>query len=207
MALRKAAPQALHSVQTRQHERDQAGLLRQLADPQPQVRRHAARDLAAHPDAAEALGRALAAEADAAVREALFTSLTSLASEPAAQALVPLLRSEDAALRNGAIEALAGMPAAAAACMDRLLTDVDADVRIFAVNLLGELRHPEVPRWLGQVLRQDTQVNVVAAAVEVLTEVGSAQELPALRAARERFAGEAFIDFAIELAITRIEAS
>lgn len=207
MALRKTSPTPLHPVQPRQHPRDLPGLQQQMGDPDPRLRRLAARDLAHYPAAALALGHALSVEADASVREALFTSLAAVAGDGAVQALLPLLRTEDPGLRNGAIEALAAMPLAVAPSIDRLLLDPDDDVRIFAVNLLGELRHPQVPRWLVQVLQQDPHVNVVAAALEVLAEVGSPQELPALQAVRERFGSDAFIDFAAELAISRIEAS
>jgi hypothetical protein len=48
---------------------------------------------------------------------------------------------------------------------------------------------------------------VVAAAIEVLAEVGQPAALPALRSARSRFAQDAFIGFAADLAIARIEAS
>ena len=141
------------------------------------------------------------------MREALFNSLGHLASDAAVQALLPLLRTEDAGLRNGAIEALAAMPQHVAPCMDRLLLDPDPDVRIFTVNLMGELRHADVPRWLQQVLRHESHINVVAAALEVLAEVGSASDLPALRSVRERFGDDAFIQFATDIAVSRIEAS
>lgn len=207
MALRKSTPTPLHPVQPRQHPRDLLGLQQQLGDADPHLRRLAARDLGAFPKAALSLGQALALETEPAVREALFTSLGGLAGEAAVQALLPLLRSDDAGLRNGAIEALAAMPQAVAPCVDRLLHDDDPDVRIFTVNLLGELRHAAVPAWLVQVLHQDEHVNVVAAALEVLAEVGGTDELPALRAARDRFDNDAFIQFAADLAISRIEAA
>lgn len=206
MGLRKTTPSALHPVRDREQSRDLPGLLEQLKNPDPSLRRWAARDLGAHAEAAAALGRALAGERDPSVREALFTSLGTLASERAAEALMALLRSEDAALRNGAIEALAGMPQAVAPSIERLLRDPDPDVRIFTVNLLGELRHAEVNRWLGQVLAQESQVNVVAAAIEVLAETGGAAERPGLQRVRERFADDPFIGFATELALERIEA-
>jgi HEAT repeat protein len=207
MPLRPTTTPTLHSVQPRQHPRDLLGLQQQLGDPDPAQRRLAARDLAAHPQAALALGQALAVETDAAVRQALFTSLAAHASDAAVQALLPLLRSEEPSLRNGAIEALAAMPQAVAPCVDQMLRDADPDVRIFTVNLLGELRHPGVPGWLVQVLLHDSHVNVVAAALEVLAEVGSAAELPALRAVRQRYDDDAFIQFAADLAISRIEAA
>jgi hypothetical protein len=99
------------------------------------------------------------------------------------------------------------MPEATGPCVSALLADGDADVRIFAVNLLTDLHHPKVPAWLQQVLEQEREVNVVAAAIEVLSEVGDTTHLPALRAVRQRFADHEFIAFAVDMTVARIEAS
>jgi HEAT repeat protein len=208
MGLRKTSSiEPLREVIEREHPRDKAGLIAQLRSANAEQRRWAARDLAEHPDSAATLGAQLAGEAEPSVREALFISLSALNSEAAATALLPLLRSEDAQLRNGAIEALAGMPHAVAPRIDALLHDSDPDVRIFTVNLLGDLRHERVTTWLLQVLRDEVSVNGVAAAVEVLAEVGQPGHLEALRAARRRFADDPFLTFALDVAIERIEAS
>ena len=208
MGLRKTSSHdGLREVVDREHPRDLPGLMTQLRSGDVEQRRWAARDLAAHPQAAIALGEQLLREAAPSVREALFTSLTALASEAAAGALLPLLRSEDATLRNGAIEALAGMPQAVGPRIAGLLHDSDVDVRIFTVNLLGELHHPQVVAWLLQVLAHDADVNVVAAAVEVLAETGGPAHADALRAARARFADDDFIGFAIDMAIERVQAA
>ena len=139
------------------------------------------------------------------MREALFISLASIGDDAAAGALLPLLRSDEAALRNGAIESLAGMPAAVTPRVAALLADEDPDVRLFTVNLLGELRHAQVLPWLLNVLQHDSELNVVAAAIEVMAEIGQPEHVAALRAARQRFAHDAFIGFAADTAIERIE--
>jgi len=208
MGLRRtAAAEPLREVVERAHPRDLTGLLEQLCEGSAEQRRWAARDLAAHPGCTAALGAQLRTERDAAVRDALLTTLGSLGSPDAAAALLPLLRSEDARLRNGAIEVLARMPAAVAPNVPALLRDADADVRIFTVNLLGDLQHARVLPWLLDVLAQDSAVNVVAAALEVIAEVGGPEQLPALRAAQARFADDPFIGFAVEIAIGRIESA
>lgn len=198
---------ALREVVEREHPRDLGGLLDQLRTGDAEQRRWAARDLHAHPQAAAALGEQLLREGQPEVRESIFTTLAAMGGEASATALLPLLRSDDAQLRNGAIEALAGMPQAVGPRIAGLLRDADPDVRIFTVNLLGELHHPQVLPWLLQVLAQEPQVNVVAAAVEVLAEVGSPEHAGALRAAQQRFADDDFIGFAIDMAIERIEAA
>jgi len=207
MPLRKTSAQAqVHEVQTRSTARDLQGLLQQLRSSDNAERRWAARDLAAHPEASAAIGAQLIEEADPTVREALFIGLSTQCSEAAVAALLPLLRSEDAGLRNGAIETLASMPAQVGPHIQSLLRDPDPDVRIFTVNMLGELRHADVPRWLCDVLRHDPHVNVVGAALEVLAEVGSPPDLGALHEARRRFADDPFIAFAADLAAARIES-
>ncbi len=208
MGLRKpAAIEPLREVVDRDHARDLPGLLAQLRSGSAEQRRWAARDLAVFPQAAAALGEQLLGETEPSVRQTLFTSLTTYASDEAVAALLPLLRSEDAQMRNGAIEALSAMPRAVAPRVDSLLRDSDPDVRIFTVNMLGELRHEKVVPWLEQVLQQERQVNVVAAAIEVLAEVGSPADIPALQAAIGRFDGDPFIGFAAQVAIERIETA
>jgi HEAT repeat protein len=207
MGLRKThTPDALREVIDREHARDLDGLLDQLRSGDVDQRRWAARDLARHPQATAALGAQLLRATEASVREALLTSLQAMPGDSAVSALLPLLRSEDAQLRNGAIEALAGMPLAVAPQVAALLQDSDADVRILTVNLLGDLRHAQVLTWLLQVLHDEPEVNVVAAAIEVLAEVGQPCHTGALRAARERFADDAFIAVAADMAIKRIDA-
>lgn len=208
MGLRRAkASDALREVVEREHPRDRQGLVAQLRSGDAEQRRWAARDLAAHADSAAALGEQLLVERDPSVCAAIFTTLGALATEGAVGALLPLLRSESPMLRNGAIEALSGMPRAVAPRIDALLRDADPDVRIFTVNLLGELRHDEVVTWLLRVLRHETQVNVVAAAIEVLAEVGGPEDAEALRSAARRFGDDPFIGFAANVAAERIEAA
>jgi HEAT repeat protein len=205
MALKKATDGiALRPVEACDYRRDMAGLIAQLDDADTGVRRWAARDLVAHPQAAAAVCAQLSRERDSSVRSVLFSSAARLGGAVVAEALLPLLRSEDPGLRNGAIEVLSGLPNAVAPHIERLLHDADGDVRIFSVNLLGDLPHPQVPQWLAQVLLHETAVNVVGAALEVLAEVGTPDSLPALQAAARRFADDAYIVFAVDLAIARI---
>jgi HEAT repeat protein len=208
MGLKKATHgmDGLREVVEREHPRDLNGLLAQLREGDAEQRRWAARDLMGFPQAAGFLGARLLDEPATDVREAILTTLKAIASDEAASALLPLLRSEDAMLRNGAIEALTGMPAQVAPRMSALLHDEDPDVRIFTLNLLGDLQHPDIPRWLRDVLANDNEVNVVAAAIEVMSEVGSPEDLPALNAAKRRFAADPFIGFAADMAAQRIEA-
>jgi HEAT repeat protein len=164
----------------------------------------AARQLGGEPGQAALLGQALARESDARVREALFSALARDGSEAAVAAILPFLRAPDAALRTLALDALATLPDAVARHIGELLADPDPDVRLLSCDLVRRLSNPDASRHLGALLERETSVNVCGAAVEVLSEVGDAGALPALRACAARFPGETFLGFAIDLVIRRI---
>jgi len=208
MGLRRATEHGgLRRIEPREYARDTDGLIAQLQDPDPTVRRWAARDLAIHPHAVADLCAHLARETDHSVRQVIFTTLGCLGGSDVAQGLIPLLRSDDPMLRNSAIETLSELPEEVAPHIESLLRDADTDVRIFTLNLMTDLKHPEVNAWLARVLMEEQHVNVVAAALELLAEIGTQAALPALDVARQRFANDAFIGFAADLAQQRIEAT
>jgi HEAT repeat protein len=188
----------------RDQSRDCADLAVELEDANPTSRRWAARDLIDCPNAATALVSRLGREEEVAVREVILTTLIRLDDASALGGLVECLRSEDAALRNEVIEAMKLLPGEVAPIMQSLLADLDPDVRIFAVNILESLRHEEVESWLIQVIEKDPEINVCAAAVDLLSEVASAKSLAPLVRLKIRFEQEPYIQFAAELALQRI---
>jgi HEAT repeat protein len=204
MALIKASHSADAANPAREQERDCASLEKNLSNPSAVTRRWAARDLAECPDSSAALVACLRVEAEPSVREVILTTLTRLGDSTAVAGLVECMRSEDAALRNEAIEAMKLLPDAVAPIMRDLLNDANSDMRIFAVNILESLKHPDVELWLREVIERDPHVNVCATAVDLLGEVGSEGALESLRQLKTRFAGQTYIQFAADLAIKRI---
>ncbi len=164
-------------------------------------RREAALELAAVPEAARDLAAALAEEADASVREAVVTSLIVIGTEDAASGLADFLMSDDPPLRNLAIEALREIGPASGSQIERLVTSPYPDVRIFAVNLLEAAfyRRTQDRERLHTILLDDPDVNVGLAAVEVLSQLGGPEDVPALRAFAARFPEHPFVDFAVDL--------
>jgi HEAT repeat protein len=191
----------------RRAPRDQAGLLSQLEDDAPEIRRWAALDLAEFPDTAERLCTCLEQEIETPVREALLTTLIKIGGQTVVEGLIPLLHSEDAALRNLVVEALQQLPDAVAPHMENMLEDPDADYRIFSINVLDNLKHPQAPAWLQEVVERDANINVCAAAVEVLAEIGTPDVIPALAALPERFDSDPFMEFCVQTAIRRIQGN
>ena len=175
-----------------------------LASADASIRRRAAHDLSQMPDAVPMLCAHLANERSLSVRSIILTGLIVNKSPAVVEGLLPLLRSEDANLRNGAIEALQQMPDEVAPRVEAMLADPDSDVRIFAVNVLAALPHPMVPEWLRRVVTVDAHVNVCAAALDALAEVGEPDAIPALESLAERFADVMFIKFAVDAAVRRI---
>jgi HEAT repeat protein len=159
-------------------------------------------------DSAEvgALAAALLGESEARVREAILTSLARSGSPAAMDAVLPHLRSDDAGLRTAALDALQAMPLAVAPRLGKLLHDPDPDVRLLACDLVRHVQATEASSLLASVLRGEQDVNVCAAAVEVLAEVGGFEDLPALSACAERFPNEPFLRFSVETTIQRISA-
>jgi HEAT repeat protein len=204
MALIKQSPNAPRTADTRGEVRDLEGLTAQLNGSDATHRRWAARELANFPEASTVLVQRIVLETDASVREMLLASLTRLHDSVAIAGLATCLRSENVALRNEAIEAMAQLPDAVGPIVECLLADADPDVRIFTVNILESLRHPNVESWLIAVIEHDATLNVCATAVDLLVEVGTPAARAPLQRLMARYPDEPYIQFAAELAIKRM---
>ena len=181
---------------------DHRGLLTQGS---PDQRWAAARAMTGPADA-PLLAAALASEGDARVRGALLTSLSRCGAAESLDAILPLLRSDDASARTGALDALRAIPEIVAARLPLLLQDEDADVRLLACELARGIPEAQAAALLVDRLALDPQPNVCAAAVEVLAEVGTPEVLPALETCAARFPDEPFLAFATRAAADRIRS-
>lgn len=168
------------------------------------ARRAAALALAGNPAAAAPLLATLDREPVREVRVAIVTSLMATRTEAVAAGLTALLRSQDVALRNDAIEALRQMGDAARGPITVALDDGDADMRLFAVNALDHARTPWAREALRRVLAEDPEVNVGLAAVDSLAATGTAADAPALAAFAARFPDEPMVAFAVRMALGRL---
>jgi HEAT repeat protein len=164
----------------------------------------AARSASEIPDNISLLSNALSREGVPRVREAIFTALAKIGTAESAAVVLPHLRSDDAARRTGALDALRAMAPAAGAHLPLLLSDADPDVRLLACELARNLPADEASRTLGALIEREENANVCAAAIEVLAETGDAAILPALSACAARFPNDPFLGFAADLASRRI---
>jgi HEAT repeat protein len=180
--------------------------LKALSSADPERRWAAARNVATLVGADLALGAALRSENDARVREAMLSSLAKIGTPQAIESIVALLRSDDANLRTGALDALRIMVAQVPQLLPRLLSDPDVDVRILCCDLARALASPEATHLMCGVLDNETEANVCAAAVDVLAEVGGVEALPGLRNCALKFRDSAFLAFAIKVVIDRLSS-
>jgi len=185
---------------------DAAAVLAALRSADADERWAAARAAAEVPGAAADLIRAVWIESHANVREAMLTSLARIGSAESIEGLLALLRSDDANLRTGALDALRIMTGATRELLPRLLTDPDVDIRILSCELARSLPGDEATGHLCSLLAREQEANVCAAAIDVLTEVGVVAALPVLAECAERFHETPFLVFAIEVATDRITA-
>lgn len=185
---------------------DAAAVLRGLASGSADERWAAARAAADVTDAATALATALRIEGEPRVREAMFTSLARIRTPESADHVIALLRSESANLRTGALDALRIMIGAMPDLIPRLLSDQDADIRILSCELARALPSPEATSMLCALLDREQEINVCAAAIDVLAEVGGPAALPALAGCAQRFRDAPFLGFAVKIATDRITA-
>ena len=178
-----------------------------LDSPDAESRWASARALAGDAEDVPALAAALRRETVPRVREAIMTALMRTGDAASVEAILPYLRSQDAGLRAAAIEALQALPLATTPFMEALFSDPDSDVRLLATELTRNMKASEATQILCQLIEREQHPNVCAAAVDVLTEVGTPEALPVLEKCAVRFAATPFLPFAISMAIARISGA
>jgi HEAT repeat protein len=145
-------------------------------------------------------------ERNARIREAMFTSLTRIATTASVEALIPLLRSDDSALRAGALDSLRAMNAVVEPYVAQLICDPDADVRLIACELARGLPGEHASGLLCNLIDTEREPNVCASAIEVLAEIGGVDALPSLARCEARFSEIPFLAFSIKIAADRIRS-
>ena len=185
---------------------DPAAVFAALARGTDDERWSAARAAADLPESVPALEGALRSEQSPVVREALFSALATIATPRSVEAVLPFLRSDDAAIRTEASDALLAMKDVAWPCIAPLLRDPSADVRVLACGLIREMPGEVAASLCCGVLESEPEANVCAAAVEVLAEVGEASALPVLERCAKRFSETPFLQFSIQMAIDRVRS-
>ncbi|MGD1046732.1 MAG: HEAT repeat domain-containing protein, partial [Bacteroidota bacterium] len=144
-----------------------------LTDPDPDIRRRAAEDLAECNDrnVLAVLSIALQDE-NKGVEDAVSRSFLSIGGVAAARAIVYHIEDENIASRNLAAKLLIKLGEDSVHALVPYLRANNKDVRKLAVDILGEIKSKEPIYYLLPLLK-DTDPNVIVAALEALGNIGS----------------------------------
>ena len=122
--------------------------------------------------------------------------------------MLRMLKSDNAYLRNAVISFLHNYGEEVEAFLQKLLTDPDRDVRIFAVNILGDVRFERATEMLRHFITREIaeghDINALMTAVDYLGELGSVEDIPLLQAVKKEFPDDPYVTFGVDLAIERI---
>ena len=158
-------------------------LIEQLASVDPTTRRYAAEDLGdLHDDGAVPALVMAVGDPEVAVREAAADALMSIGGQAVCKHVAPLLEAEDVAVRNYAIEVLERVGPEAIGVLVAACSSASADVRKFALDILGKVGRGCGDECLEAVaaLLVDENPNVAGSAAEALGNMGDSRATPYL---------------------------
>lgn len=135
------------------------------------------------------------------IQEAADSSLRKIGGKETVQAVLPLLRSEDAPVRNLSMDILREVGSQDLTSLVNLIQDEDADIRIFVSDILGSTNNLLAVDPLCEALLKDPEVNVRYQAAVSLGELGMSEAAPCLNKA---IADEEWVQYSVIEALTKI---
>lgn len=118
--------------------------------------------------------------------------------------VMELLKVRNAYIRNFGITILQNYGAAIKYYIVKFLIGEDRDLRIFAINVLGDVNFAESREMLIELLQKEQDINVAMTAVDYMAEIGEIDDIPLLNNVKGRF-NEAYVNFAVDNAIRSIQ--
>jgi len=180
--------------------------VRSLVSGNVDERRSAARALTVTAESGPEIARTLLQETNDLVLQALFTALIRCPNATSVGIALDVLRSDNARLRTGAMDALRTMPDRVLPHMKELLADTDTDIRILACELTRSQPSGIIVDLLSPVLKRDNDGNVCGAAIDVLSDIAGPEQVTLLLECAARFPSDPFLGFSAQTAAHRISA-
>ena len=118
--------------------------------------------------------------------------------------IMDLLKLENAYIRNLGISILRDFGSAIKYYIVKFLIGDDRDLRIFAINVLGDVNFAESRDMLVELLEDESDINVAMTAVDYMSEIGEEEDITLLESLKDRFDGEVYVQFAVDGAIKMI---
>jgi len=119
--------------------------------------------------------------------------------------IMDLLKLENAYIRNLGISMLTHFGSAIKYNIVKFLIGEDKNLRIFAINVLGDVNFPESREMLLELLENEQNINVSMTAVDYMAEIGKIEDIPLLESLKDRFNAESYAEYAIDNAINSIK--
>lgn len=119
------------------------------------------------------------------------------------EAVMDLLKVRNAYIRNLGITTLQSYGDAIKYYIVKFLIGDDRDLRIFAINVLGDVNFAESREMLVELLEGEADINVAMTAVDYMAEIGEVRDIELLNSVKRRF-NDPYVDFAVDNAIRSI---
>ena len=119
--------------------------------------------------------------------------------------VMELLKLNNAFIRNLAISILQDYGESIRYYIVKFLIGDDADLRIFAINVLGDVNFAESREMLVELLQTEENLNVAMTAVDYMGEIGEMEDIELLKKVALRFKDEPYVQFGVDGAIKSIE--
>jgi len=145
-------------------------------------------------------------DADKNTSTKIASVISSMDAEDAPiEKIMDLLKLDNAYIRNLGISILRVFGDSIKYYIVKFLIGDDRDLRIFAINVLGDVDFAESRDMLVELLETEEDINVAMTAVDYMAEIGEEEDIPLLESLKERFAGEFYVEFAVDGAIKMIK--
>lgn len=135
------------------------------------------------------------------IQEAVDSSLRKIGGRETVAAVIPLLRSDEAPVRNLAMDILREVGNQDMPSLIDLTQDEDPDIRIFVADILGSTGSILAVHPLCEALLKDPEVNVRYQAAVSLGELGMEEATPCLNKAIN---DEEWVQYSVIEALTKI---
>jgi HEAT repeat protein len=135
------------------------------------------------------------------IQEAVDSSLRKIGGRETVEAVIPLLRSDEAPVRNLAMDILREVGNQDMPSLIDLILDEDPDIRIFVADILGSTGNLLAVQPLCEALLKDPEVNVRYQAAVSLGELGMEDAIPCLNKAIN---DEEWVQYSVIEALTKI---
>ena len=145
-------------------------------------------------------------EADHALATKIASVISNMDPDDAPiEEVMDLLKLNNAYIRNLGISILRNFGDSIKYYIVKFLIGDDRDLRIFAINVLGDVNFPESREMLVELLENEEDINVAMTAVDYMGEIGEEEDIPLLESLKERFEGDFYAEFAVDGAIKLIK--